>query len=298
MDLVKIGSYIAGKRKELGMTQRELAEKLRMSDKSVSKWERGVCLPDVSVYSELCTILGITINEFIAGEDIGKDNIVQKAEQNIIGVTINNKQKLNKMKIIICILLVAAFLATGWLVTFLYRSILPQNYFIAEDKNSDEMKAVEMLAGADGAFMYKYVTTDTYSTIKLLLSEYQFGKLVKKETIELSCEGINSSDSGTMLIVPDFDRYLIRLIIANDSSKYSTERPILENVEDRQYFGRSASSIENKTDIAWGEEQPLLALIYDSDDMHVPKLQDLVNGQTDLLSENDYIYFFSIQFCK
>lgn len=298
MDLVKIGSYIAGKRKELGMTQRELAEKLRMSDKSVSKWERGVCLPDVSVYSELCTILGITVNEFIAGEDIGKDNIVQKAEQNIIGVAINNKQKLNKMKIIICILLVAAFLATGWLVTLLYRSILPQNYFIAEDKNSDEMKAVEMLAGADGAFMYKYVTTDTYSTIKLLLSEYQFGELVKKETIELSCEGRDSSDSGTILIVPDFDRYLIRLIIANDGSKYSTERPILENVEGRQYFGRSASSIENKTDIVWGEEQPLLTLIYDSDDMHVPNLQDLINGQTDFLSENDYVYFFSIEFCK
>ena len=68
MDLVKIGKYIAGKRKDLGMTQKQLAEKLGMSDKSVSKWERGVCLPDVSVYSELCQILGISINEFLAGE--------------------------------------------------------------------------------------------------------------------------------------------------------------------------------------------------------------------------------------
>ena len=50
MDLVKIGKYIAGKRKALGMTQKQLAEKLNMSDKSVSKWERGICLPDVSVY--------------------------------------------------------------------------------------------------------------------------------------------------------------------------------------------------------------------------------------------------------
>ena len=57
MDLIKIGKYIAGKRKELGMTQKQLAEKLGMSDKSVSKWERGVCLPDVSVYSDLCLIL-------------------------------------------------------------------------------------------------------------------------------------------------------------------------------------------------------------------------------------------------
>ena len=54
MDLVKIGSYIAEKRKKLGMTQKQLAEKLGKSDKSVSKWERGICLPDVSVYLELC----------------------------------------------------------------------------------------------------------------------------------------------------------------------------------------------------------------------------------------------------
>ena len=70
MDLVKIGSYIAEKRKKLGMTQKQLAEKLGKSDKSVSKWERGICLPDVSVYLELCEILGISLNEFLAGEDI------------------------------------------------------------------------------------------------------------------------------------------------------------------------------------------------------------------------------------
>ena len=64
MDLVKIGKYIASKRKSLGMTQKQLAEKLGMSDKSVSKWERGVCLPDVSFYKELCSILGISLNEF------------------------------------------------------------------------------------------------------------------------------------------------------------------------------------------------------------------------------------------
>mgnify|MGYP004476473761 FL=1 len=66
MDLIKIGKYISGKRKELGLTQKQLAEKLDKSDKSVSKWERGICLPDVSVYMELCSILNITINEFLA----------------------------------------------------------------------------------------------------------------------------------------------------------------------------------------------------------------------------------------
>ena len=83
MDLVKIGKYIAGKRKDLGMTQKQLAEKLGMSDKSVSKWERGVCLPDVSVYSELCQILGISINEFLAGEDIVRE-ILPKNRKKIL----------------------------------------------------------------------------------------------------------------------------------------------------------------------------------------------------------------------
>ena len=66
MDLIKTGKYIADKRKSLGLTQKQVAEKLGMSDKSVSKWERGICLPDVSVYITLCDMLGISINEFFA----------------------------------------------------------------------------------------------------------------------------------------------------------------------------------------------------------------------------------------
>ena len=100
MDLVKIGKYIAGKRKALGMTQKQLAEKLNMSDKSVSKWERGICLPDVSVYMELCEILGISINEFLAGEDIDAENVEKKSEDNIIQVTKDSKKKQKNLKII------------------------------------------------------------------------------------------------------------------------------------------------------------------------------------------------------
>lgn len=93
MDLIKIGKYIAGKRKEVGLTQRQLADKLGMSDKSVSKWERGVCLPDVALYSDLCGILGISINEFLAGEDIPQESVVQKSEENIIGVATAGKHR-------------------------------------------------------------------------------------------------------------------------------------------------------------------------------------------------------------
>lgn len=103
MDLVKIGKYIAGKRKALGMTQKQLAEKLNMSDKSVSKWERGICLPDVSVYMELCEILGISINEFLAGEDIDAENVEKKSEDNIIQVAKDSKKKQKNLKSILAV---------------------------------------------------------------------------------------------------------------------------------------------------------------------------------------------------
>ncbi len=111
MDLIRIGKYIAGKRKDHGLTQRQLAEKLGMSDKSVSKWERGICLPDVSVYSDLCQILGISINEFLAGEDIVHEDLIQKSEENIIGIAAESKRKQSHLKTIIYLLLAIAVLA-------------------------------------------------------------------------------------------------------------------------------------------------------------------------------------------
>ncbi|WP_155832714.1 helix-turn-helix domain-containing protein [Butyrivibrio sp. AE3006] len=128
MDLVKIGRYIAGKRKELGMTQKQLAEKLGMSDKSVSKWERGVCLPDVSVYSELCGVLGISINEFIAGEDLSQETIVQKSEENIMGVATDSKNKQKFLKRTICVLLIVSILALSIIGVIIYKALKPRNF--------------------------------------------------------------------------------------------------------------------------------------------------------------------------
>lgn len=84
MDTVKIGKLIAKCRKEKNLTQRELSEKMGVSDKSVSKWENGKCLPDVSLYMELCEILGITINEFFLGEKIQDNDFKERADQNLL----------------------------------------------------------------------------------------------------------------------------------------------------------------------------------------------------------------------
>lgn len=98
MDLIRIGQYIAGKRKALGLTQKQLAEKLGVSDKSVSKWERGVCLPDVSLYTELCAALGIGINEFLSGDDIAENDLPRRAEENILQTAADGKRRQKRLK--------------------------------------------------------------------------------------------------------------------------------------------------------------------------------------------------------
>lgn len=84
MNQEKIGILIAECRKEKGITQNELATLLNVTDKSVSKWERGKCLPDVSLYVELCSILGITLNEFFKGEKIKEENYKEVADENLL----------------------------------------------------------------------------------------------------------------------------------------------------------------------------------------------------------------------
>ena len=298
MDLIKIGKYIASKRKSLGMTQKQLAEKLGMSDKSVSKWERGVCLPDVSVYKELCSILGISLNEFLAGEDIAQENMIQKSETNIIEVIRDNINKQKCLKVMRCILLVISICAVAVIGFIIYRLKKPQNYISPIAKDSIEMQTAELLAGPDGAFIYKFVTTDEYKKLRLHIYQYESGKLSNQDKVEIGFEDIGSPKSGEIVMVPDFGNYVIKLIISGDGSKLSTEIPVLENVEDREYYGRSATEIQNVVDIRYNKQQPLIAFLYDDDTMSVPALDDLINSQTDLLSKNDYVYYVAFEFCK
>ncbi len=83
MDQEKIGNFIAILRKEQKLTQEQLAEKLGVTNKSVSRWENGICLPDVSLYKKLCNVLGITLNEFFAGEKIKEEMFREQADDNL-----------------------------------------------------------------------------------------------------------------------------------------------------------------------------------------------------------------------
>ena len=81
MDQLKIGKFIADCRKEKGLTQLQLAEKLGITDKAISKWERGIAMPDTSIMLELCDILGISVNELLNGEKLNMENNNPKNEQ-------------------------------------------------------------------------------------------------------------------------------------------------------------------------------------------------------------------------
>lgn len=298
MDLVKIGKYIAGKRKALGMTQKQLAEKLNMSDKSVSKWERGICLPDVSVYMELCEILGISINEFLAGEDIDAENVEKKSEDNIIQVTKDSKKKQKNLKSILAVVTTFAVIMVLVLgAVFVHKVMQPKNYITAVDRTSAEMKTAELLSGTDGAYLFNFYVKEEYKTLTIYLSEYQAGELINKSKVaDLDYDGIESAKRGVIAVIPDFELFRVKLIIADDYSKCSTDFPILENVENREYYGRSATQVEGEVPIQRDTEQGLMALIYGEGGLETIPVKEMEQGN--FREKNDYVYYLSFRFGK
>lgn len=83
MDLRKIGKFIATKRQENGLTQESLAEELNISNRSISKWERGICLPDAENMAKLCKILKMSYNELLSGKSLDKAEYERQAEENL-----------------------------------------------------------------------------------------------------------------------------------------------------------------------------------------------------------------------
>ncbi len=99
MDQIKTGKFIASCRKEQGMTQAVLAEKLGISDRAVSKWETGKSMPDTGIMQELCELLDINVNELLSGEKIMTEAYNKRAEENLLSmraeVEEKNRQLLN-----------------------------------------------------------------------------------------------------------------------------------------------------------------------------------------------------------
>lgn len=97
MDQIKIGKFIASCRKEQGITQAALAEKLGISDRAVSKWETGKSLPDSGIMLELCDFLKINVNELLSGERIMAESYDKRAEENLLAMKREIEEKNRQM---------------------------------------------------------------------------------------------------------------------------------------------------------------------------------------------------------
>ena len=113
MDIVKIGKYIAENRKKKNMTQEQLAEKLGVTSKTISRWENGNYMPDISLLKPLSEELGITLNDLLSGEKVEKEKYQEKLEENIINtIDYSNKKVIEKNNSIGLLLVIFGILCT------------------------------------------------------------------------------------------------------------------------------------------------------------------------------------------
>ncbi len=122
MNQIKIGRFIAERRKKKNITQSQLAEKLNVTDRAVSKWETGKSMPDTSIMVELCNVLNITVNELLCGEEIIMENKNDKNEQILLEMAkeLERKNKTIWMTMwVIMIVSMTALIAGLFIVAFL-----------------------------------------------------------------------------------------------------------------------------------------------------------------------------------
>ena len=123
MNQEKIGKFIAKCRRDKKLTQSELAEKLNISNKAISKWETGRGMPDASIMLELCEYLGITVNELLSGEKLEEGEYKEKANENIINIAKESeKNKKVKNKIIIVLTIIIIFSILLLITNIIYRN--------------------------------------------------------------------------------------------------------------------------------------------------------------------------------
>ena len=121
MDQIKIGKFISECRKKNNLTQMQLAEKLNITDRAISKWENGKAMPDSSIMLDLCDELKISVNELLSGEMIEMNNYNEKAEQNLLEMKKQKEEsdkRLLAMEIVIGLLVSIVFFALVFIASF------------------------------------------------------------------------------------------------------------------------------------------------------------------------------------
>lgn len=125
MNQVKIGKFISARRKAVNLTQAQLAEKLCITDRAVSKWERGLAMPDSSIMLDLCEILKITVNDLLSGEVVSMDNYNKEQEKNLLEMAKELEKKNKTIWTTMWVILIVSMIA-------LFASIFCAGFFMPE----------------------------------------------------------------------------------------------------------------------------------------------------------------------
>ena len=303
MDQIKIGRFIAQKRKDAGLTQVQLAEKLGVTDKSVSKWERGICLPDVSLYQRLCGELGMTLNEFFAGETIDKSEIEARSEENILGVARDGSNKRNKLKKIILVLSIAlAVLAAGTI--FAVHFIKEQGYFMnnyvrAYDLNDSEATMKTILSGNDAdAQLFKYDVEDSYKSLTIDMDVYEKGKLVKSEgEMEIPFED-PADRKGIIAITGNHETGEAVITVATSGGTMASVSNVtlMDKKDMAQEGGYCWTSITDPADVVSDQSIPITAFYQSENELYALSPDMVADSYEETGSEVDHTMLFTCKF--
>ena len=177
MNQEKIGNFIAQCRKEKKLTQTQLAGKLNISNKAISKWETGRGMPDSSIMLELSKYLGITVNELLSGEHLQKEDYESKVNENIIYMAKENEKNKKRTKIMITIFVsIFIFFILFIVAKSIYNSVeiaLEYDNRLIECKIIDEEIVCNFKGSSLIGFSHKEINTDletiVFFTGKMLL---------------------------------------------------------------------------------------------------------------------------------
>lgn len=312
MDLNKIGSFISKKRKEKDLTQEELASALGINSKTISRWETGKNMPDVSLYKPICEILEISLTELINGEEANKENMQFETEKALIG-TVNlseaNEKKNNKIVKLLVFLITITLIVLIFIIGYYgekYPIINIYSMDIIEDIENDGL--VKNFSVKDyNVWLYGIKSfqlmdeNNNFYDIATSLKHNQTDKQKITEYLELQYENGNMnrfllSDGGTAIYKNNkFEIIVCKTIEGNEDLYFGTP-----NITDKTKGGFCGKSINNNCyftrtfhilDISETDDMDFVNItIVDNKEVTTTTI---VNNSNDIKAGKDYEFIFS-----
>ncbi len=245
MDQKKIGMFIRECRNDVNLTQEELASKLGVNNRTISRWENGNNMPDYALLNDLCNILHININELLIGEKISKTEIVKVTDENLNNI-LKEYYKMKKQKKILktCLLVLAAIL-----ITIIIKLIIALGF-------------VSLMALSTE----KEVTTDINDYNKVFgtnaVEKYQSKWDMDEEIFPKSVENLNVKDFKMYYYNPWDKEFLSYLVVDYDDNTYQEEVNRLTNLGIEEYQGIYSVTGFSKYNLVAMNSDSYLGFIY------------------------------------